>query len=181
MMQNNYTSGQVARLLGIPPRTIRAYLANGRLHAEQNPATGRWRVTREQVIGFMRDNGIDTNALGQKANIMVVARDENRYRILQQALQDGPWRCDFSDSCAKALISMGAKPPDLLVLDHWAAQDHCQELVETIRGHERTESVPILLLSVPKDIEEIVQPDAVIDDPEETTELREKIEALLSR
>jgi excisionase family DNA binding protein len=58
MEKTTLTSGQVARLLGISPRTARRYLTQGRIPAEQNPLTGRWRVTREALLAFMHEHNL---------------------------------------------------------------------------------------------------------------------------
>lgn len=54
-----YDSGEVATLLGIPGRTIRRYLAQGRLRGVQHPITRRWLISREEILQFLEANGID--------------------------------------------------------------------------------------------------------------------------
>lgn len=48
------TSGQAAKFLGIPGRTIRRYLSSGRLQATQHPVTKRWGLTQEALVEFDR-------------------------------------------------------------------------------------------------------------------------------
>ena len=54
MEQDTLSSGQVAKLLNISSRTIRRYLIQGRIAAQQNPVTGRWRVSRDALWSFMK-------------------------------------------------------------------------------------------------------------------------------
>lgn len=179
MSDSSFTSGQVARMLGIPPRTIRAYLASGRLKAQQNPVTGRWRVSRQQLIQFMRDNGMDPEHLERQVHIFIVERDEDRKGQICSALADGPWKTQAFDSCATALISMGAQAPDLLILDSWGSEEHCAELVRAIRDHERTRQVPILLLSATEQLTRELWPEAALLAPSATEQLRREVENLL--
>jgi hypothetical protein len=57
-----YTSGQIARLLGIPPRTARRYIASGRIQARQDPITHRWVVPAAALLRFLAACGLDGNA-----------------------------------------------------------------------------------------------------------------------
>jgi excisionase family DNA binding protein len=53
------TSGQAADLLGIPSRTMRRYLHTGRLRATQHPITGRWLVSQEDLMAFLREHRLE--------------------------------------------------------------------------------------------------------------------------
>ena len=179
MSESTFTSGQVARMLEIPARTIRAYLATGRLKATQNPVTGRWRVNRQQLMQFMRENGMGPESLERQARIFIVETDSTRHQAILEALSEGFWRLEVFDSCATALISMGAAPPDLLILDQWAVEDHCQELMDAIRMHERTGGVPILLLTAPERPHAELSPDAMVSTLTIPDALRPEVEQLL--
>ena len=50
----SYTSGEVSKILDLSDRTVRSYLRNGRIPAKQNPHTGRWKVSREGLLAFMK-------------------------------------------------------------------------------------------------------------------------------
>ena len=52
------TSGQIAQLLGISARTARRYILLGKIPAERNPITGRWKVTREALRDFLAEHGL---------------------------------------------------------------------------------------------------------------------------
>jgi len=58
MAEEFLTSGQVARLLGISPRTARRYLTKGLIPAEQNRLTGRWRVSKAALTWFMKKHNL---------------------------------------------------------------------------------------------------------------------------
>lgn len=62
-MQELLTSGEVARLLGISPRTVRRYLVTGRIVAEQHPITGRWKIGRDAVLRFAAEHGMTAMAI----------------------------------------------------------------------------------------------------------------------
>jgi len=50
-----YSSGQVAKILDIPDRTVRRYLSERRLKGHQNIITGTWSITKKAVRNFVRE------------------------------------------------------------------------------------------------------------------------------
>lgn len=65
MTRSSYTSGEVAKVLGIPSRTVRRYLQLGKIPAIQNPLTRRWRVRHVDLRDFMENHD---SSLGDLAN-----------------------------------------------------------------------------------------------------------------
>ena len=159
MSKQGLTSGQVARMLNIPARTIRSYLSTGRLRARQNPVTGRWTIEREDLSEFMRLNWLDPSQLSRPLRVLVVDQDAETSQLLRKALtRTGRTAAVEQESnCAAALIRTGTAPPDLLVLDADTAGEHCRELIEAIRSLPRTSGVRVLLIESPSR----TQPDAL--------------------
>ena len=52
--RDSYSSGEVSKILNLSDRTVRSYLRNGRIPAKQNPHTGRWKISREGLLAFMK-------------------------------------------------------------------------------------------------------------------------------
>lgn len=184
MSSSTLTSGQVARMLSIPARTIRSYLTTGRLKAEQNPVTGRWRISREALAEFMRDNGLDPSRLSRPLRVLVIDREPDTGPEVRRALngRGRSAKVEVLADCASALISVGSSPPDLLVLDAATAGDHCWELVEAVRNHERSRNVRVLMLggngSAAPDM---LRAHARVDKPVSNERLSAVFERILSR
>ncbi len=56
--KTTYSSGEAARFLGIPARTLRRYLTRGWIAASQNPITGSWVIPRASLLAFLRQRGL---------------------------------------------------------------------------------------------------------------------------
>ena len=54
LKKEEYTSGEIAKLLKIPNRTIRRYLEIGKITGNQHPITKTWIVTRDDLIEFLK-------------------------------------------------------------------------------------------------------------------------------
>jgi len=138
-------------MLNIPARTIRSYLATGRLRARQNPVTGRWTIEREDLNEFMRHNGLDPTQLSRPLRVLVVDQESATTQLMRKALtRTGRTAAvEQEPNCAAALIRIGAAPPDLLVLDGETVGERCRELIEAIRSQPRTNGVRVLLIESP--------------------------------
>ena len=152
MQGRELSSGQVARLLGIPARTIRSYLSSGRLPAVQNPVTGRWRVRRRDLTEFMRANGVDADRMVRPLKVLVLDRDERTAHQVRKALfREGLAVSveSFAD-VLPAMIRVGDRPPDLVIVDEQTAEGYCERLAEALTESERTRSVRVLFLYLPE-------------------------------
>ena len=49
-----YTTGEAALALGIPSRTFRRYVFNGRVQGEQHQITGRWVISHRELVKFAK-------------------------------------------------------------------------------------------------------------------------------
>ncbi|MCP4677221.1 MAG: response regulator [Deltaproteobacteria bacterium] len=153
-----YTSGQAARLLGIPDRTIRRYLTIGKIAGTQHPITGTWQISRAALASFVEANGCDVVQTSREMHVFLV-NDEPAMvgfleRALQRALQEATITT-LNDAC-NALIQIGSVRPDLVVLKARMPILYGRDLVMAIRSNRETASIKILAMSgLPDDLEEL--------------------------
>jgi excisionase family DNA binding protein len=53
-----FTTGQVAKICSVAPRTVQKWFDSGKLRGYRIPGSQDRRVPREQLIRFLRDNGM---------------------------------------------------------------------------------------------------------------------------
>ncbi len=61
-----YTTGKIAELLGVAPRTVSAWCESGKMSSYRLPTQARHqhrRVTRESLLKFCRENGLPIEEL----------------------------------------------------------------------------------------------------------------------
>lgn len=58
LTKEKYSTGDVGRLIHKDYRTIALYREKGLLYMEQDPMSGRWYSSKEDVIRFLKDNGL---------------------------------------------------------------------------------------------------------------------------
>jgi two-component system response regulator RpaA len=57
-MRKVYTTGEAAKFLQVAPRTVSKWFDQGRLRGYRIPGSQDRRIPQEQLIRFMRDNGM---------------------------------------------------------------------------------------------------------------------------
>ena len=58
MSKTTYTTGEVAEFLGVHVKTVYKWCVQGKITAHKTSPIGRWRITKETLIEYAKDNGI---------------------------------------------------------------------------------------------------------------------------
>ena len=53
-MEQSYTTGEAAKMLSMPSRTLRRYVVDKKINATQHPITHRWRLSGKDIEEFAR-------------------------------------------------------------------------------------------------------------------------------
>ncbi len=113
------TTGEVAKICGVAPRTVSKWFDSGHLRGYRIPGSKDRRIPMEQLIRFMRANGmplgeVDTGRL----KVLIVDADFSLAEALAQALRD---RHDYDAFTATSIMESGAvaarEKPDVVVID----------------------------------------------------------------
>ncbi len=158
MANDSYTSGEVARLLGIPTRTARRYIRSGRIPAEQNPLTGRWRISRAALEAFLDRSRTG----GSGARVLLISARPGLAGpvadLLHQVLPRA--RLETAADAFSALLEIGAAPPAGVIVDLDGDSAAAERLIATLCSHPRTARIPAILLAAagPGATARLVQP-----------------------
>jgi two-component system response regulator RpaA len=73
MMIKIYTTGQVAKILGVAPRTVTKCFDSGKLKGYRIPGSSARRIPHDSLVKFMSENQIPLNLLGENDESRTVA------------------------------------------------------------------------------------------------------------
>ncbi len=82
-----YTTGSIGKLLGKNYRTIAIYRNKGLLHMEQDPISGHWYATKEDVIEFLKKQGLWVEMAQEKKTVCyarVSSHDKKKHADLDR-------------------------------------------------------------------------------------------------
>src|SRR5512137_1885636 len=81
------TTGQVASICNVAPRTVSKWFDSGQLRGYRIPGSKDRRIPLAQLVRFMRDHGIPFNGLETgRPRVVVVDTDEPFARLVAEAL-----------------------------------------------------------------------------------------------
>ena len=112
------TTGEVARLCNVAPRTVSKWFDTGQLRGYRIPGSKDRRIPLSQLIRFMKAHGIPLNELETgRTRVLIVDDDADLARLLEKTLEE---RFDYEVSVAASAFEAGAmmeqfKPAVVLV------------------------------------------------------------------
>lgn len=83
------TTGEVARICNVAPRTVSKWFDSGQLRGYRIPGSRDRRIPLQQLIRFMKAHGIPLNGLDAgQTRVLIVDNDEHILHTLRQRLTD---------------------------------------------------------------------------------------------
>jgi CheY-like chemotaxis protein len=149
--KTHFTTGEVARILGVTPVTVINYCTRGLLTATQSTLTRYRRVTRESLAEFLKSHGLPLDVLEQDTPRRVLIVDDEhdvRWAIRQVVERAAPGAAiaEASDGYSACLVA-GSFAPDLITLDIQMPQMDGVQVCRALRAFETTRATRILVIT----------------------------------
>jgi excisionase family DNA binding protein len=140
------TTGQVAKICSVAPRTVSKWFDSGQLRGYRIPGSKDRRIPLAQLVRFMKAHGIPLNGLdGHQGRVLVVDPDEALTQGVQRALEA---RGNFNVECASCVFSAGAMTermkPHVLLIDVGIQSLDPAGLCRYFRAHEDLQAACIV-------------------------------------
>lgn len=182
-----YTTGEVARICNISQQTVIRCFDNGRLRGFRVPGSRFRRIPREQLIQFMRQNGIPLDQLERtKKRVLVIDDDRAVVEMLVDLLgQDGRFEVKSGQTGFEAGLLARDFLPDVILLDFKLPDIDGNIVCRTIRATPQISHAKIIMISGVADPDEISElrrsgADEFIKKPFDVAFVVERIAALLN-
>lgn len=144
-----YTTGQVARICRVAPRTVSKWIDAGELEGYRLPASQDRRVKRSVLLQFLQDRGLPTDLLpggtGGGGRVLAVGLPEFLVSALDGlGTPGGPLAAVSADDLFDAGVSLSAQLPSVVVADPFAVQTNFPTRLRAVAGCDRVPVVAIL-------------------------------------
>lgn len=186
--KEHFTTGEVARILGVAPMTVINYCKRGALAMTQSQLTGYRRIPRQALLDFMKARSVPAQRIDALEPVRVLIADDDagvRWTIREtlQLLLPGAVIVEAADGYT-ACLEAGSLAPHLVTLDLRMPRMDGFQVCESFRAVERTRSAKILVVSTfstRQNIEEVrrLGADDFLSKPFALPDLRAKVAALL--
>lgn len=144
-----FTTGEAAAVCKVSQQTIIRCFDAGRLQGFRVPGSKFRRIPREELVRFMKANGIPLDALeGGKKRVLVVDDDPRIIEVFQDVLaRDGRFEARFASTGYDAGLLTEQFRPHLMILDYMLPDINGNVVCQRVRGQEHLKDTKILFVS----------------------------------
>ena len=112
------TTGEVAKICSVAPRTVSKWFDSGRLRGYRIPGSKDRRIPVDQLIRFMRGHGIPLNGLDSgRRRVLIIDADAMLCETLRTALSRDGYEVTTAGSALEAGAAAHEMNPHLVIVD----------------------------------------------------------------
>ncbi len=126
-----FTTGQVAKLCGVAPRTAAKWFDTGLLKGYRIPHSQDRRIPRESILAFMRKYGFGMEGLIDGRRVMFMTVDAVLGQAVADALGD-TWQTIITPSAFGCGLTLGTTIVDVAVLDRAVGAGECDRAADAL-------------------------------------------------
>lgn len=144
-----FSTEEVAALCGVTRVTVVDWISRGLLEARLTPG-GRRRVPRASLAVLMERQGYELpRVVAAERPLVFVVDDEAMWRNSLRTMleRDGDLQVETFGHGADVLIAIGARRPDVLILDMVMPGFDGRQIIQAIRADEALNSIAIIALT----------------------------------
>lgn len=115
-----YTTGQVAAICKVAPRTVSKWFDSGRLRGYRIPGSQDRRIPREHLVRFLKEHGMPLGDIEAEVlnKVLIVGADGPMLATLREHLREvDDFRIETAASSFEAGIRAESFRPDCLIID----------------------------------------------------------------
>lgn len=147
MAEKTYTTFQIADMCGVRPTTIIKWIKQNKLRAFATVG-GHRRIRESDLVPFLNQYGFPVpDALSRARKRLLLVEDDIAVgQLLQRAIGKASDSVDieWTKDGIEALLALGKRLPDLMVLDVVMPVVDGAKVLATLRADERTRNVKVI-------------------------------------
>ena len=145
-MKTIFTTGQVAKICKVAPRTVSKWFDSGRLRGYRIPGSQDRRIPREHLIRFLKEHGMPLGELEDEAmgKLLLVGVESGVRGQLMDLMPPG----DYKTEAASTGIRAESLHPDCVVIDFGMGRHEASLIATNLRkNNDYADAVLVALLS----------------------------------
>ena len=181
-----FTTGQVAKICKVAPRTVSKWFDSGRLKGYRIPGSQDRRIPREYLIKFLKEHGMPLGDLEDEtlAKVLIVAQDQVFVDKMKLELPlEKHFRVAIASSGFDAGIQAESFHPDCIIVDFSIGKTESLQICQNLRRNGEFSEV-ILIALLPDDGSPMSFDRSTINEtfkkPFDTALLAERLRTLIS-
>jgi two-component system response regulator RpaA len=149
-MKKVFTTGQVAKICKVAPRTVSKWFDSGRLRGYRIPGSQDRRIPREQLIRFLKEHGMPLGELEEEEwhKILVIGAENLFIDRLKELLpEDDDYKYEIANSGFEAGIQAESFHPDTIIIDLALGRSESIQITQNLRRNPAYEATMIVGLA----------------------------------
>ena len=149
-MKKVFTTGQVAKICKVAPRTVSKWFDSGRLRGYRIPGSQDRRIPREQLIRFLKEHGMPLGELEEEEwhKILVIGAEKIFIDRLQELLPESDdFKYEIANSGFEAGIQAESFHPDTIIIDLAMGRSEALQIAQNLRRNAQYEATLIVGLA----------------------------------
>ena len=149
-MKKVCTTGQVAKICKVAPRTVSKWFDSGRLRGYRIPGSQDRRIPREHLIRFLKEHGMPLGELEEEGwhKILVIGAEKLFIDRLQELLpEDEEYKYSIANSGFEAGIQAESFHPDTIIIDLAMGRSEALQIAQNLRRNPHYETTLMVALA----------------------------------
>ena len=149
-MKKVFTTGQVAKICKVAPRTVSKWFDSGRLKGYRIPGSQDRRIPREQLIKFLKEHGMPLGELEEEEwhKILIIGAEKLFIDRLQEMLPDSEdYKYQVANSGFEAGIMAQSFHPDTIIIDLSLGRSEALQIAANLRRDPAYEATLMIALA----------------------------------
>lgn len=146
-MKKVFTTGQVAKICKVAPRTVSKWFDSGRLRGYRIPGSQDRRIPREQLIRFLKEHHMPLGELEEEGwhKILVIGVEKLFLDRIKELLpEDEEFKFEVANSGFEAGIQAESFHPDSMIIDLAMGRSEALLIAQILRRNPAFEGASIL-------------------------------------
>ena len=138
-MKKVFTTGQVAKICKVAPRTVSKWFDSGRLKGYRIPGSQDRRIPREQLIRFLKEHGMPLGELEEEEwhKVLIIGAEKLLIDRVKELLpEDEDYKYEIAQSGFEAGIMAESFHPDTIIIDLALGRSEAIQIVARLRADE---------------------------------------------
>lgn len=149
-MRKVFTTGQVAKICKVAPRTVSKWFDSGRLVGYRIPGSQDRRIPREHLIRFLKEHQMPLGELEDEAysKVLIIGTDRMLIdRLMGSMPENDDFKVEIAHSGFEAGIQAESLHPDAIVLDLAMGRGEGLQIVANLRRNPAYDACVIIALA----------------------------------
>lgn len=149
-MKKVFTTGQVAKICKVAPRTVSKWFDSGRLRGYRIPGSQDRRIPREHLIRFLKEHSMPLGELEEEGwhKVLIIGAEQMFIDRVHELLpEDEDYKYEVAHSGFEAGMKADNFHPDSIIIDLAMGRTEALQIAQNLRRNPHFEATLIIALA----------------------------------